>query len=349
MDKKTIMSYVGSIQQVAYVRPIIFTEGRASNLSAYEVKNGPMRFTAMAGKCLDIAELSYKGINFNFLSKPGLTGRNHYDTHGQEALRSIMGGLFFTCGLENICSPCIVDEKEYPMHGRMRSTPSEHLCASAEWVDDEYIINISGEMLEAELFGENMILRRTIKTKYNERRIIIRDEVENQSFREEPMMLLYHFNIGYPVLSEQSRVILPTKSVIPRDDISAPHIDDWYRMEPPKANEPEYVFIHDLAADLNGNTFAAIINEELKLGIKIEFNQKYLPFFMEWKSIASGDYVIGVEPSNSSVYGKLYHLTNNSLHTLKPFEKENIEIVISILDGENDISNADRESEDLLK
>lgn len=59
-----------------------------------------------------------------FLAKPGLEGRNQYDTNGEEALRSIMGGLFFTCGLENICAPCTVEGKDYPMHGRMRTTPA---------------------------------------------------------------------------------------------------------------------------------------------------------------------------------------------------------------------------------
>ena len=56
----------------------------------------------MIDKCLDIAEVNWKGYNISFLSKPGLTGRNHYDTHGAEAQRSIMGGMLFTCGLENI-------------------------------------------------------------------------------------------------------------------------------------------------------------------------------------------------------------------------------------------------------
>ena len=75
---------------------------------------------------MDIASLEYKGMNLNFTSKPGLNGRNPFDTHGEEALRSIMGGLFFTCGLENICAPCTTDGKDYPMHGRMRTTPAEH-------------------------------------------------------------------------------------------------------------------------------------------------------------------------------------------------------------------------------
>ena len=102
---------------------------------------------------LDITDLTYKGMNMTFLAKPGLEGRNQYDTNGQEAQRSIMGGLFFTCGLENICAPCMIDGKDYPMHGRMRTTPAEHVCTDVLTDGDEVRLVISGEMREAELFG----------------------------------------------------------------------------------------------------------------------------------------------------------------------------------------------------
>ena len=103
MQKKIeLLRKTGHIHQVADVTPIEYREGRADKLSAWQVKNGPLSFTVMQGKGMDLSELSYKGINFSFLSKPGLQGRNQYDTNGQEALRSIMGGMLFTCGLENI-------------------------------------------------------------------------------------------------------------------------------------------------------------------------------------------------------------------------------------------------------
>lgn len=69
-------------------------------LLMFDVKNECLQYQVMCDKCLDVAGLTYKGINMNFLSKPGLQGRNHYDTNGQEALRSIMGGLFFTAGMD---------------------------------------------------------------------------------------------------------------------------------------------------------------------------------------------------------------------------------------------------------
>ena len=62
------MKYMGSMQQAAYIRPVTFAEGRSTGLKAYEVKNGPLCYKLTADKCLDMSELSYKGVNFSFLS-----------------------------------------------------------------------------------------------------------------------------------------------------------------------------------------------------------------------------------------------------------------------------------------
>lgn len=345
MDRQELLRRVGSVQQLACIRPMTYTEGRCAGLRAYEVKNGPLEYKVLADKCLDVGELSYRGINFSFLSKPGLQGRNHYDTRGQEALRSIMGGMFFTAGLENICAPCTVDGTEYPMHGRIRTTPAEHLSAGAAWEGEDYVLRISGEMREGELFGENLVLRRSLETVLGQKSLTLTDEIENQGFRDEPLMLLYHINIGYPLLDEGTRLLAPTRSVTPRDQAASGHEDRWNLMDPPRDNEPEYVFIHDLAWDSKGNGVVCVVSDRLKLGLKIQFTGEHLPYFMEWKSTASGDYVLGLEPANSSVYGRPYHEAEGSLHRLPPFAKERNILTFTVLEGEEELRAAQAEIE----
>lgn len=334
------MKHIGTMQQLAYVRPVTYMEGRSTGLKAFEVKNGCMNYQILADKCLDVCELTYKGINMNFLSKPGLQGRNHYDTNGEEAIRSIMGGLFFTSGLENICAPCNIDGVDYPMHGRIRTTPGEHLSADAYWEKDEYHLTVKGEMREAALFGENMVLRREISSVYGSKSFTVTDEIENESYREEPLMILYHINMGYPFLDENTKLYIPTRSVTARDKDGEGHEAEYDVMDTPKDNEPEYVFIHDLKTDENGDTEVLVVNRPLGLGLKISYNVKYLSYFMEWKSTASGDYVIGLEPANSSVYGRPYHEEQNSVHKLAPFAKETNVLTFTVLDGEEEINAA---------
>ena len=330
---KKLNRYAGSLQQEIYARPICYREGRAKGMDAVEVKCGDLFFHVMADKCLDISDLSYKGQNMTFLSKPGLIGRNHYDTNGGEAQRSIMGGLFFTCGYENICAPCRIDGKDYPMHGRMRTTPAEHVLADVVECGDTYKAVIRGEMREGELFGENLVLRRTIECVLGENSILIRDEVENQSFRDEPLMLLYHCNAGYPFLDEHTQLYLPVSHTRGREEFSQQHLDRWNLMDPPKDNEPEYVFIHEMKKIEDQLTPALMVNHETDTALLLEYDAANLPYFMEWKSTASGDYVIGLEPSNSMVYGRTYHEEHRDLHHIGPFEKETFTLKFTAMSG----------------
>ena len=110
-------------------------------------------------------------------------------------------------------------------------------------------MTVQGEMREAELFGENMVFQRKITTSWPGKEILIEDTIENQGFREETAMLLYHFNVGYPLLEENARIVIPTKKVIPRDEQAAGHEELYWKMEAPVDNEPEYVFLHELKAD----------------------------------------------------------------------------------------------------
>lgn len=348
MDKKALYQRIGSMQQLAYIRSLTYQEGRCAGLRALEVKNGRLSYRILTDKCMDMGEFSYGGVNFNFLSKPGLQGRNHYDTHGDEALRSIMGGLFFTAGLENICAPCNCGGRDYPMHGRIRTTPAEHVFSDAVWDNGNYVLRAGGEMREAELFGENMVLRRSIETVYGSRTVTITDHIENESYRPEPLMLLYHINIGYPLLDEGTELLLPTRSVTPRDAESTGHEGQWSKMDAPKENEPEYVFIHQPVADQDGNVIVCVLNEKLGLGLRLCYTGRNLPRFMQWKSTAAGDYVLGLEPSNSSVYGRPYHESRGDLHYLAPFAAETNVLTFTVLDGKAEMQKAREEIKAIL-
>lgn len=258
-----MLAHMGSLQQAAYVRPIEYQEGRAHGLKAIEVKNGPLRFVSMADRALDVCQFEYRGENLTFLSKPGLNGRNQFDTNGLEAQRSIMGGLFFTCGFENICAPYVTPEGgkypagSFPMHGRIRTTPAEHVGSDAHWTaEGDYVLEVSGEMREAELFGENLVMRRKITSVYGQPSITVEDEVTNESFRDEPLMWMYHCNFGWPLLAEGAEVVIPSRKATPRDETTAADTTPWNEIQAPEANRPESVYLHELAADENGRSFA---------------------------------------------------------------------------------------------
>lgn len=348
MDRIEMLKYTGTLQQLAYTREVTAREGRAGGTRMVEVKNDDMRFLVMADKALDVAALEYKGMTLSFTSKPGLNGRNHFDTNGEEAIRSIMGGLFFTCGLQNICGPVAVNGNDHPMHGRIRTTPAEHLCSDAYWDGDDYILEVKGEMRESHLFGANLVLRRTIRSVYGSGKIEIIDEVENQTAEEADLMLMYHCNFGYPFLRPGTRLVIPSKAVKGRESWSQDHLSQWETIGAPIDGETEYVYIHDLAADEKNHSFAAIVNDELGFGVRLDFDRNVQPYFMEWMSMKTGDYVIGLEPSNSMVYGRKYHEAEGTMHKLAPFARETYHLSFTILKDAEAIAATEADKAKLL-
>lgn len=60
--------------------------------------------------------------------------------------------------------------------------------------------------------------------------------------------------------------------------------------------QAEQVFQYSLASDREGNTFGAFVNDDRELALCIRWNVKKIPLMAQWKSCASGDYAMALEP-----------------------------------------------------
>lgn len=329
--KAELLKKVGNLEQIAYVRSAEYVEGKAAGLRTFEVSNGEIEFTVLKDRCLDIGTLKYKGVPLNFLAKPGVTNPL-WSQEGDFTLRSIIGGMLFTCGLRNVGPANELFGEKHVMHGRLRNTPAHHICGDARWIGDDYVIRMSGQTREAVLFGENLVLSRCIETKLGSNTITITDEIENEGFEEQPFMLLYHFNVGYPLLDDGAELLLPPHETIPRDDYAI-EVEKAQCVQHPEDGFHERVYYHRLKA-ADGRATVALINEARGIGLAIEYDAEALPHFVQWKSMASGDYVMGLEPSNCHVGGAAKEQEAGMLRTLKPQEKQTIRIELRVLEGE---------------
>lgn len=320
MDRANTLRRVGGMAQLAYVRQVRCEEGRADGMRLIEVDNGRLHFEVMADKCLDVASLRLDGRNLTFLTKNGLQGNAAYETNGGEAQRSIMGGLFFTCGPDNVGPPHQDGGRDLPMHGRFRVTPAEHLSCDARWEDGAYVLTVSGEMRVAQLFGENIVLRRTIRTEAGSTALTLTDEITNEGFADFPLELLYHCNAGYPLLDAGAAIVVPSERVVPRDADAARGLESWHTMPAPIDNEPEQVFYHE---GLSGTARIGVRNPDGH-ALWINYRTDELPVLTEWKSAASGDYVVGLEPGNCHVEGAAAERARGTLQILKPMEVKRV-------------------------
>lgn len=339
IDKRQMLKYVGDFSQLFGIKEYTLSGGKANGVKAFDVKNGSgLEFTVLADRCLDIAGLSFKGINCSYLTKSGIAAPEYYNENGIGFLRSYFAGFLTTCGLRNVGSPCEFDGESFPLHGRISNTPGEEVCASTEWIDGVPVMTISGKMREARLFGENMVLERKIICKYGENKIIMQNKVENLGFKMEALMLLFHFNMGYPLLDEDSILVTPTRQLTPRDQEAIKGENEYNKCQPPAPDYAEQVFYHNLKSEPDGETCVALINKKLGIGTAIHFNKNQLFNFTQWKQMGEGDYVMGMEPCNCYVGGRKDATDKGSLEYIEPGEIRYFDLTLEFLSGSEEIN-----------
>jgi hypothetical protein len=348
--KSELLRKVGDIAQIASLRQYEIKDSRADGLKAYSVSTGSgLDFTVFAGKCMDIYDMKYKGKSISFLSKAGISSSQFYSLHLSEFYRTFQGGMLYTCGLANIGMPCTDNGMDYPEHGRISHVPAENCSVKCDWINDEYIMEISGEMRDAGLFYENLVLKRTISTKMKAKYLRIHDEVENRGFEDQMLAILYHINFGYPLLDEGSRIVIPQKKVTPRDEEAIKGLNSYDRVSAPVDGFKEQVYFIDMACDSEGYTYAGLINDNLGLGAYIKYNITQLPKFLEWKSMRSGDYSVGLEPGNTSIYGRIAEREKGNAKWIAPLEKKHFDLEIGVLEGKEDINKFEDKVEDIRR
>ena len=340
LNKRQMLKYIGDFSQLFGIKGYTLSGGKAKGVKAFDIRNGAgLEFTVLADKCLDIGRLSFKGINCSYIGNSGIVSPEYYNENGINFLRSFYGGFLTTCGLRNVGSPCEENGESFGLHGRICNTPGEEVCASTEWTDGVPVLTISGKMREARLFGENLILQRKITCKYGENKITLQNTVENCGFKREALMLLFHFNLGYPLLDEDAILVTPTKKLIPRDLEAAKGENAYNKCQQPTPDYSEQVFYHNLKSDQNGETSVALINKKLETGVAIHFNKNQLSNFTQWKQMGEGEYVLGMEPCNCIVGGRVDQRSRGDLEYLEPGEIRNFNLTIEMLNGIDEIEN----------
>ena len=338
LTKREMLKYAGDFSQLFGIKEYYLAGGKAKGVKAFDVRNGSgLEFTVLADRCLDIAGLSFKGTNCSYISKTGIVAPEYYDENGIGFLRSFHAGFLTTCGLRNVGVPCEDNGETFSLHGRISNTPGEEVCAATEWIDDVPVLTISGKMREARLFGENLVLSRKITCKYGENKITIQNTVENLGFKREALMLLFHFNIGYPLLDEDSILVTPTGKLTPRDPEALKGEISYHQCQQPTPDYSEQVFYHNLKSDAQGETCVALINKNLKLGVAIHFNKNQFFNFTQWKQMGEGEYVMGMEPCNCYVGGRVDPRNSGILEYLEPGEIRNFDLTIELLNGMDEI------------
>lgn len=124
LKKNELFKYTGDLSQVFYAKKYRFSGGKADGMLAVDINNGAgLQFTVLADRAMDIAALSYKGVNFSYIAKAGYAAPAFFDDKGDGFKKTFTAGFLTTCGLTQAGAPCESDGEQLGLHGALSSLP----------------------------------------------------------------------------------------------------------------------------------------------------------------------------------------------------------------------------------
>lgn len=327
---------MGRLEQVAGVEPFVFDDGPARGVRGLRFRTGSgLSFDVLADRGLDLGAAEYRGVPLAWRSPTGVVAPPYYEPEGEGWLRSFGGGLLVTCGLQNVGKPSERDGEKLGLHGRISNTPASNVSRNVRWDEAGCVLEVRGEVRESRVFGADLALRRSISARLGESRISIEDTISNKGYTPEPLMLLYHVNLGWPLLDETARLVGPGKPgglPEPRDAEAARGIESWDRFQAPVPGFRERVFYHRPQADAGGWAGARLENPALEggLALAIRFRPEELPEFVQWTMTGEGTYVLGLEPATCRVGGHEKEAAEGRVITLEPGEARSYRLEIEV-------------------
>ncbi len=348
-SKKELLRYVGDVSQIARVKPYRLIEGLEDNLAAIDVSTGSgLSFTILPSRGMDISTAQYQGRSLSWRSATTDVHPSYFDHEGEGGrgwLRSFYGGLVVTCGLSYAGANGMDMGSAYGLHGRISNLPAYNVSYQSGWKEDDYYLAVTGKVREATVFGESLELTRTISTFLGSRTIHLHDRVENLGTKKSEHMILYHINLGFPVVSGSSRLISPTLKAEPRDNDAELDKERYNLFDDPISGYKEKVYFHTFPE--SRQVTVSLVNPALKIdgnmgfGVSCSYQPDQLPRFSEWKMMEAGTYVVGLEPANCLVRGRASEREAGTLQFLETGEVRDYEIDLSVVCGADEINKLD--------
>ncbi|MEM7487580.1 MAG: aldose 1-epimerase family protein [Pseudomonadota bacterium] len=242
--------------------------------------------------------------------------------HGLGFLRGF-DGFLVTCGLDHHGVPAetsaeaarypLRDVHVHPLHGRIATSRAELVQKRIDWAAGEIVLDLV--MRQTTVFGENLELARRYSVALERGEIVISDRVTNRGFRPARHGLLYHVNVGHPVLGETARLIG----------------DDWPladRLAEGAAPADDHVEVVEAGPSPDGGRIGVT---GAGIALTLDYDPARLPVTALWRAFQSGTFALGLEPQTD--------LSDPGQAVLAAGEARDYSLAVSLTDAE---ATADR-------
>lgn len=303
--------------QLGQILPLESTDGPGRGGRIYAVRSAyGLNFDVHADRGLDIGWASHAGQPLAWHSPRGFPVGSFAENEGYGWGRSFGGGLLTTCGMASIGLPSIDEGEAFGLHGRVSSIPAQEVICRATWESDDYVLEISGRVIETTLGGPTLELHRTIRTIVGLPAVEITDVVTNLGPGPSPIMMRHHINLGFPLVQPGDRIRANGSDPIARDR-HRPEIDGWDGIDQVSPTHREEVYA--LCPELDNNQAQVILAAaDSSPKVVIDWDGRTMPQLLVWKHQQHGMNVLALEPSTHGDHGRAEARQRGSLNEVNP-------------------------------
>lgn len=306
-----LRTLVGDLRQVASVRRFVLADGPEAGIETLAFSTGGgLDFWVTAGRMMDIATLSWRGVQIGWQSPAGLRQPSMAATGSERRFSGGFGGFLNTCGFDHIRQPA----GGRPLHGSAPFTPARLLAHGEDWDAAEPMLFCEGEVVVWSHAGLGHRLRRRIEAPIGGASLTIRDRVEIVGPQGAPILALYHFNLGYPLIGAGAEIRLEGGTIA--GPLAAPE------------QAPAPPVLHATTSQT-----ATCRVSGAQASIDFRWRSDTLPWLQLWRDLRPGSGALSVEPCTT---GRAADGANEVSEPLQPGEGLSFEIGIALGDAESD-------------
>jgi hypothetical protein len=281
-----------------------FQGGTSQGVEVVVIDTGALSIAVLPTRGMGIWKMQAGGLEFGWKSPvPG-------PVHPAFVPVSASGGLGWLEGFDELLVRCGLHSNgaaelneagvvNFPLHGRIANTPASRL-----WVEiDESTgqVTLAGEVVEAQFLIKRLRLISRVSVFAGSDTVQIIDEVTNDLSTPNTAQLLYHINIGAPMLSEGAELLATPAWFEPKDELSRSEANVWAKVGPPQERFHERVYFTKLQSDSKHKAMACLRSADGEAGFGLRYDTSTLPYFTFWRNTAatSDGYVVGLEPATN--------------------------------------------------
>ena len=297
-----------------------------------------LTMTLLPDRGMDIFSASYKGMPLTWINQ----GAPFPPDGGGEFLRQFNGGLLTTCGLTHVGPPENDDKTgEFrDIHGHYSRLRAYDISVRGSWTPANYEMKLTAELAQSRLHGEQLAVTRRYNWKLGEPRVNIVDFITNHSDKPIPLMVLYHFNIGYPMVQKGTELAVASE-VYSRDEYAKLGVPTWNIYDEAQSGYHEQVFYHHVKNDPAGRAHAALVSDNI--GLKFSWKTDTLPYLTQWKNTRKNMYINGVAPGNCVPEGQNQARQSGRIVMLEPDDMMAFSLTVEILENLTQITDFKRQ------